>query len=194
MLDFLWAFMLLIGISFSAFQGNLSLIADSFFTGAMNAMDLCFQMAGIVAFWTGLMKIAEESGIVPAMTRKMRPLLRFLFPNLPTDHIAAIKISENLIANLLGLGWAATPAGLAAMEELAEINPQDGVASNEMCTFLVLNISSLQLIPVNLIAYRTQYGSVDPIAILGPGILATAASTLAAVLFCKWMNRNRRSS
>ena len=194
MLDFLWAFMLLIGILFAAFQGNLSLIADSFFSGAMSAIDLCFSMVGIVAFWSGLMKIAEESGIVPSLTRKMRPLLHFLFPNLSETHPAAIKISENIIANFLGLGWAATPAGLTAMEELAEINPKEGIASDEMCTFLVLNISSLQMVPVTLIAYRTQYGSVDPTAIVGPGILATLASTLAAILFIKWRTHGRKTS
>ena len=135
----------------------------------------------------------------------MRPLLRFLFPNLPKRHKAEEHISTNFIANFLGLGWAATPAGLKAMEELGKLEDdrragraagpvrKKGIASNEMCTFLTINISSLQLIPVNVIAYRSQYGSVNPSGIIGAGILATAVSTGAAVVFCKIMDRKRRA-
>ena len=137
---------------------------------------------------------------------RMRPLLRFLFPGLPRGHKAEAYISANFIANFLGLGWAATPAGLKAMEELGKleddrrngkvsgIERRKGIASNEMCTFLIINISSLQLIPVNVIAYRSQYGSPNPAAIVGAGIAATAVSTGVAVIFCKLMDRGRRSA
>lgn len=140
--------------------------------------------------------------MIQAFTRKIKPLIRFLFPGIPKGHPAGEQIAVNFIANFLGLGWAATPAGLRAMEELAKLEEERrgqgnaggdrkpmprGIASNEMCTFLILNISSLQLIPVNIIAYRSQYGSVNPTAIVGPGILATAVSTAVAVIFCKVM-------
>jgi spore maturation protein A len=142
----------------------------------------------------GMMQIADASGLIGKMTRGIRPVLHWLFPRLPADHPAMDQIAINCIANILGLGWAATPAGLKAMEELAKLEKErrspPGVASNEMCTFLILNISSLQLVPVNVIAYRSQYGSVNPTVIVGPAILATAISTAVGVIFCKIMVEN----
>ena len=134
-----------------------------------------------MAFWTGLMEIAQRGGLIRALTGRMAPVLKFLFPGLPVGHPAREHIATNFIANVLGLGWAATPAGLRAMEELGKLEEdrragraagparKRGIASNEMCTFLIINISSLQLIPVNVIAYRSQYGSVNPAAIVGAG-------------------------
>ena len=147
-----------------------------------------------MSFWVGLMEISSKAGIIPAASRKIRPVIRFLFPNLPAGHPAEEPITTNMIANILGLGWAATPAGLKAMEELAKLEEErkgkkPKSASNEMCTFLILNISSLQLIPVNVIAYRSQYGSANPAGVTGPAIVATFVSTLVAILFCKWMDR-----
>ena len=146
-------------------------------------------MLGVMAFWCGIMEIAEKAGLVKKAAEKLRPVIRFLFPQLPVGNKANEQIAINFIANILGLGWAATPAGLKAMEELAEIKKEKGlpeeVASNEMCTFLILNISSLQLIPVSVIAYRSQYGSSNPSAITGAAIAATLVSTATAVIFCK---------
>lgn len=194
MLNFLWGAMLLIGIVYGAATGRMNEVADAALSSAKEAVSLCITMAGIVAMWVGIMEIAKSSGLVERLTRKMRPLLGFLFPDVPGEHRAMEFISANMIANFLGLGWAATPFGLKAMEELAKLEKQrksvsPGTASNAMCTFLILNISSLQLIPVNIIAYRSQYGSVNPTAIVGPGIVATAVSTVVAVIFCKVMER-----
>ena len=133
----------------------------------------------------------------------LSPFVSFMFPGLPKGHKAKDYISMNIIANVLGLGWACTPAGLKAMEELAKLEEERGmpgyadesgrrVASNEMCTFLILNISSLQLIPVNMIAYRSQYGSVNPAGIIAPAIVATFVSTAVAVVYCKIKNRKQR--
>ena len=167
---------------------------------------MCVAMAGVTAMWVGIMRIAENSGLIAGIVRRMNPLLTYLFPEIPQGHPVRQHISMNLIANFLGLGWAATPAGLQAMEALGELEEErretgngrravpKGVASNEMCTFLILNISSLQLIPVNIIAYRTQYGSVNPAAIVGPAIVATAVSTGVAVVYCKVKNRKRGRS
>lgn len=194
MLNFLWGAMLLIGIVYGAATGRMNEVTDAALSSAKEAVSLCITMAGIVAMWVGIMEIAKSSGLVERLTRKMRPLLGFLFPDVPGEHRAMKFISANMIANFLGLGWAATPFGLKAMEELAKLEKQrksvsPGTASNAMCTFLILNISSLQLIPVNIIAYRSQYGSVNPTAIVGPGIVATAVSTVVAVIFCKVMER-----
>ena len=194
MLNLLWGAMLLIGIVYGAATGRMNEVTDAALSSAKEAVSLCITMAGIVAMWVGVMEIAKSSGLVERLTGKMQPLLRFLFPAVPRDHRVMEFISANMIANFLGLGWAATPFGLKAMEELAELEKQrksvsPGTASNAMCTFLILNISSLQLIPVNIIAYRSQYGSVNPTAIVGPGIVATAVSTVVAVVFCKVMDR-----
>lgn len=192
MLNYLWALMILVGILYGVFTGNVSAITEAAIDSSGEAISLCITMAGIMAFWMGLMEIATEAGIVEKMTRGMRPVLRFLFPSLPQDCKATEYIATNMVTNVLGLGWACTPAGLKAMEELKKIEEKKGnhhVASREMCTFLIINISSLQLIPVNMIAYRSQYGSVNATAIVGPAILATMVSTLAGVIFCKIAER-----
>ncbi|MCI5699972.1 MAG: nucleoside recognition protein [Lachnospiraceae bacterium] len=227
-MNYLWAFMILIGIVYGACTGNMQGVADAALSSAQEAVELALTMCGVMALWVGLMEIAQKAGLVEKMSRGIRPFLNFLFPNLPEDHAAREYISTNIIANFLGLGWAATPAGLKAMEALADLEEERraisgkrdeekrtvrselhqtgqrdrhwisamprGAASNEMCTFLIINISSLQLIPVNIIAYRSQYGSVNPTAVVGPAILATAVSTLAGVIFCKVMDRKKRSA
>ena len=163
---------------------------------------LCITMLGILSFWMGLMEIGSEAGLIHGLTMKMRPFLHWLFPGIPEGHPAMDAISTNCIANVLGLGWAATPAGLKAMEELSQLEGDrrkkhllgavpESTASQEMCTFLVFNISSLQLIPVNIIAYRSQYHSTSPAAVTGPCFAATMVSTLAAVIFCKIMDHLR---
>lgn len=201
MLNYLWGFMLLIGVIYAAITGTLPSITDAALDSAKEAVTLCITMIGVMSFWVGLMRIAENAGIIAGATRKLKPFLRFLFPKLPPDHRANEYIATNMIANIFGLGWAATPAGLKAMEALSELEedrrigtlPQKacpkGTASNEMCIFLIINISSLQLIPVNIIAYRGQYGSVNPPSIVAPAIIATAVSTGIAVLFCKVMEK-----
>lgn len=183
MLNYIWAFMILVGILYGSVTGNISAVGNGILDSAKEAVSLCVTMLGVMALWTGIMEIANESGLIRAATNRIIPIIRGLFPELPKEHKAWDYISLNIIANILGLGWAATPAGLKAMEELQSLNRSD-VASDAMCTFLIINISSLQLIPVNIIAYRSQYGSVNPAAIVAPAILATLVSTLAAVFYC----------
>lgn len=201
MLNYLWAGIILAGILFGAFNGRMEEITNAALDSSKEAVTLCITMIGVMAFWTGIMEIASKAGIIGMASRKMRPLIRFLFPDIPEGHRAGEYITTNFIANFLGLGWAATPAGLRAMEELGRLEEdrrsgkafgparEKGVASNEMCTFLIINISSLQLIPMNVIAYRSQYGSPNPAAIVGAGIVATMVSTGAAVIFCRIMDR-----
>ncbi|XCP85390.1 nucleoside recognition protein [Roseburia hominis] len=204
MLNYLWAGMIIVGVVFAAFTGKMPDITNAALDSSREAVTLCITMMGVMSFWVGIMEIAKKAGVLESTSKRMGPFIHFLFPSLPKDHPAQEAIAANIIANVLGLGWAATPAGLRAMDELGKLEEdrrrgrlagpvrKKGVASNEMCTFLILNISSLQLIPVNVIAYRSQYGSVNPTAIVGPGIMATAVSTGVAIVFCKMMDRGRR--
>ena len=239
MLNYIWAFMILIGVVYGAIAGRMAEVTNAALDSAGDAVSLCITMIGVMALWVGLMEIAQKSGLIAKLTRGIQPFIRFLFPRIPEGHPAREYIATNLIANVLGLGWACTPAGLKAMEELAKLEVERGtpgyvsadgiaanggvemaggrakgrvmggialegnsagkergkwerVASNEMCTFLILNISSLQLIPVNMIAYRQQYGSVNPAGIIAPAIAATFVSTAVAVVYCKGKDRRRR--
>lgn len=195
MLNYIWAGMILLGVIYGVCTGQMSALTGGALDSARDAVSLCITMAGVMALWMGLMEIAQESGMITKMTKGIRPFLKFMFPGLPEDHPAGEYIATNLIANVLGLGWACTPAGLKAMEQLAELERQreeqqiPRAASNEMCTFLILNISSLQLIPVNMIAYRSQYGSANPAVIIAPALVATLFSTIIAVIYCKWKDR-----
>lgn len=183
MLNKLWGLMILIGILFAAFTGRIGNVGTAAIDSSKEAVTLCITMLGVMSMWTGLMNIAKKAGIIDALTKGLRPVLAFLFPGVPKDHKANEYMAANMISNVLGLGWAATPAGLKAMEELKELNHGSHIASEDMCTFLIINISSLQLIPVNIIAYRSQYGSVSPTSIIGMGLVATIISTAAGVVF-----------
>lgn len=195
-MDYLWAGMLLIGILYGTFTGNILEVSEAALSSAGEAIQLCVTTAGVLTLWTGLMEIAKTSGIIASATRMIRPLISYLFPNLPKNHPAVEHIALNFIANFLGLNWGATPAGLMAMEELRNLEKERGnplhIASDEMCSFLIINISSLQLIPINMIAYRQQYGSVNPTAVIGPAIVATLINTIAAIVFCKLMESRRK--
>lgn len=206
MMNYLWGGMLVIGIVYGAITGNMQAITDSVLTSAKEAVTLSLTMLGIVAFWSGLLEVAVEAGVMESMTKILQPLLHYLFPKIPKEHPALSSIAVNFVANILGLGWAATPAGLKAMKELAQLERERGnpayletdknhtgelirTASDEMCTFLVMNISSLQLVPVNVIAYRSQYGSVNPAGIIMPAIVATLINSGVAVVYCKMMEK-----
>lgn len=212
MLNYIWALMILIGVVYGAIAGKMADVTNAALDSAGDAVSLCITMIGVMALWVGLMEIAQKSGLIAKMTRGIQPFITFLFPRIPQGHIAREYIATNLIANILGLGWACTPAGLKAMETLADLERERGneeylekdrmnparadqkrqvSASDEMCTFLILNISSLQLIPVNMIAYRSQYGSVNPAGIIAPAIAATLLSTVVAIVYCKAVTHKR---
>lgn len=225
MLNAIWACMILGGIAYGAFCGTLKEVGVQALESAKAAVELCITMVGVMSLWLGMMQIARASGILQGMTKILTPVLHFLFPRIPQGHPAMEEISTNLISNILGLGWAATPAGLRAMKALEQLEAErgnkeyiaendesrdikDGIqkgieekrksfvrhATDEMCTFLVINISSLQLVPINIIAYRSQYHSKNPAGILGPALLATLFSTLVAVLWCKIRSSRRRKN
>ena len=196
MLNFLWAGMIIIGVFYAALTGNIAEVTNAALDSSKEAITLCLTMLGVMSFWMGLMEIATKAGIIRTLSRLLRPAIRFMFPKIPKGHKANEHITTNLIANILGLGWAATPAGLQAMEALGELEEERGmdrsIASDEMCTFLIVNISSLQLININIIAYRSQYGSVNPTRMVGAGIVATIISTLVGCAYCKIKNRKVR--
>lgn len=214
MLNYIWAFMVIAGVLYGGIQGGVVIgsVADGALDSAKEAVELCIVMLGVVGMWNGIMNIAKEAGLIARWTKGFDPVISFLFPRIPKNHPVRQDIATNMIANILGLGWAATPAGLTAMRGLAglareqklwlaegdDIGHEKGrggnVATDEMCTFLVMNISSLQLIPMTIIAYRSQYGSADPTAVIGPGLVATLTTTLVAVVFCKIMCRRRRKA
>lgn len=194
----IWGGMLLVGIIYGVMTGRTEAVSAAVLDSSRDAVTLCITMLGITGLWMGLMQIAQDGGAVSVISAKMKPLIRFLFPGIPENHPASGAITLNFAANFLGLGWAATPAGLQAMKELEALREQKGgeagTASDEMCAFLILNISSLQLIPVTVIAYRSQHHSADPAVITGPAIAATAVSTAAAVLFVKWAGRKKKKT
>ncbi len=205
MLNHLWGYLILLGIGFGIITGQVEALSNAALDSAGEAVTLSITMLGIMAMWMGFIEIAKRAGLLDSMTRGLRPVLHFLFPRIPAGHPACEYIAANIIANVLGLGWAATPMGLKAMKELAKLererlhadtdsksmNKNLTKASDEMCTFLIINISSLQIIPVSVIAYRTQYGSVSPASIVLPGLIATTVSTLVAVIFCRIMCRHK---
>lgn len=197
MLNKLWGIMIIVGIAFAAFNGKISETGIGLLDSSKEAVTLCITMLGIMSMWTGLMNVAKKAGIIDGLTRIMRPVLVFLFPGIPRNHVVNEYIAANMISNILGLGWAATPVGLKAMQELKKLNGNSDRASTDMCTFLIVNMSSLQLIPVNIIAYRSQYGSVSPAGILAAAIIATTCSTAAGIVFSKcaarFSDKNRKA-
>jgi spore maturation protein A len=197
MLNKLWGGMILAAILVAIATGNIPELTNAAIESARDAITLCITMLGILAMWSGLMTVAEKAGLVQALAQKARPLLRYLFPDLGRNHEAHEPIATNFIANILGLGWAATPSGLRAMKVMQQENPQKDTATRSMRMFMVINMSSLQLVTISVVAYRMQYGSANPSEIIGPGMVVTGITTILAVAFCKILdgferNRERR--
>jgi len=184
MINYLWSGMILASIVIAAFTGKMQEVTAAAIGSAKDAVMLCVTMLGVISMWTGLMKVAEKAGVIGSVASWMQRPLRFLFPDVPRGHIALCHISTNFIANMLGLGWAATPAGLKAMESLQSLNKKSDTATNAMRMFMVINMSSIQLVSMNIIAFRMQYNSANPSEVIGPGLLATFISTAVGIAFC----------
>ena len=190
MLNGIWGFFVIGGILTGAFLGRMDLVTQAVIGGGKTAIELAFAMAGVVAVWSGVLKIAEKGGMIDALAGKMTPIMDVLFPSVPRHHKARKYIAANFAANFLGLGWAATPAGLLAMKELQKLNWEEkGTASAAMCMFLTVNMTSLQLVTVNILAFRAEYGSQNPAEIVGAGILATIITTIVGTLAAKIVER-----
>lgn len=185
MMNGIWLGLFLIGILVAAVTGKIELVTEGVLSGAKDGVIVSFGLISIIAFWLGMMRIAESAGLVAGLSRLVRPLARWLFPSVPADHPAMGSLIANMSANLLGLGNAATPLGLKAMRELQELNAHSDTASDAMCTLLALNTASLTLIPATMIGLRMQFHSLAPTAIVAATILATLVATAAAI----WLDR-----
>ena len=191
MLNAIWVGLVLCSVVLSVFNGTTTAVVAALTTAAQQAVTLAVALIGIMSLWLGLMKVAEAAGILQALCRFTRPLLRPLFPDIPADDPALAAVTLNLTANCLGMGNAATPFGLRAMEQLQRLNQHPNVASNAMCTFLALNTSSVQLIPTGAIAILAASGAQHPSWIILPALLATLCSTIVAIISVKWCQQWR---
>ena len=191
MINYIWAFMIISGICLSFFTGNIEAVSTTIIDSCSTAVELCIGMIGIYALWMGLMKIAKESGLVEKLSFSMQPVLSRLFPGIPTHSPAMGFISLNIIANMLGMGNAATPFGLKAMADMQKYNKDRYVATDDMCMFLIINASSVQIIPSTVIALRQASGSLAPAEITLTALFATTCSTIVGIAAAKALRSHR---
>ena len=189
MVSYIWLFLIIIGIGYSFLTGNLDIINDSILTNGNDALDLMLSILPIIVLWTGIMKIAETSGLLRKFAKLVEPILSRLFPSVPKDNPALGFIASNIAANMMGLGSAATPFGLKAMSELQKINDKKDTASVAMITFLVLNTAGVTIVPTTVLALRIAHGSVNPSEIILPGVIATFCSSIGGLLLDYFIRR-----
>jgi spore maturation protein A len=185
MLNYIWLGLIVISVVVAGINGKLDAVTKAAINSAKTAVEISFGLIGIMALWLGIMKIAEDGGLVKIVARMIKPITTRLFPDVPADHPAMTSMLMNIAANALGLGNAATPLGLKAMEELNKLNPNPGTATNAMCTFLALNTAGFTLIPATIIAVRASAGSSNPTEIIGASIIANLSATIMAVIAVK---------
>lgn len=189
MLNYIWVGLLLIGFLVGIINGRIDQVTKAAMDSAQSAVMVCIGLLGVMCLWTGLMKVAEKSGLVTSIGRLVRPILVFLFPEIPKNHPATGAIVMNLVANFLGLGNAATPLGIKAMSELQSINKDKKTATDSMCMFLVLNTAAIQLVPANIIALRSSAGSEKPSEIIVCIWIASICATIMGVIAAKLLAR-----
>lgn len=194
MLNYIWAGMLITGIIVGAMNGRIDEVTKAIITSSQNAIELSIGLLGVMCLWTGLMGIAEKSGIIEGIAKILRPLIKFLFPEIPKNHPAAGAIVMNLVANFFGLGNAATPLGIKAMKELQKLNKQKDTSTNAMSTFLVLNTCCVQFIPATIIAVRASAGSKNPAGIIGTIWVATICGTIVGIIAVKFFSAVYKSN
>lgn len=192
MVNLIWVFMFVIGMAYAAINGKMEQVNKAIFDSAQEAVTISLGLISILVFWLGIMNLAQNAGLLEKLSRLFQPIAKRLFPEIPPDHPAMGYILSNMIANIFGLGNAATPAGIKAMEQMKEINDNKTEASRSMITFLAINTSSLTLIPTTVIAIRMNYGSTSPTDIVGTTIVATICSTLAAILIDRYFYYRRQ--
>ena len=191
MLDYIWSFLMIISFVFGIINGRSGQVTQAVFSGAQSAVTLCLTFAGTIALWSGLMNIAEKSGITKALSATLKPIIKLLFPGLNPKSPAARAICMNISANMLGLGNAATPFGLEAMKQLDIQNPVKGVASNHMITFVVVNTASIQIIPTTIAMLRSKYGSSNPMDIITAVWITSICSLIIGVIIASLLNKNK---
>ncbi|MFO1441757.1 spore maturation protein [Bacillus sp. Bva_UNVM-123] len=186
MVNIIWVLLTVIGVIFAMLNGTMAEVNEAVFKGASEAVTLCIGLISILVFWLGIMRIAEEAGLLNKLSLFFRPIVKRLFPEVPNEHPAMGYILSNMIANMFGLGNAATPLGIKAMEELKNLNGGKNEASRSMITFLAINTSSITLIPTTVIAIRMNYDSLSPTEIVGPTLIASICSALGAILIDRY--------
>ena len=189
MVNGIWIILILAGLIMGLITGRLEAVTQSAIESAKYAVELCFGLIGIYALWLGLMRVAEKSGLVNAISKRMSGIMKFLFPEVPKRHPAMGAMTMNIIANMLGLGNAATPLGIKAMHELQSLNLNKDTATHGMCMFLIINTSSVQLIPATVVALRSAAGSKNPTEIIGTALAATFCSTFVGIVAAKILAR-----
>lgn len=197
MMNYVWAAMMLLSVAFGGASGRIDAVSEAMFSGASQAVELCLTLLGMLCLWSGLMRVADGAGLTTVLGKMLSPILRVIFPGLPSDSPAARAMSMNVAANVLGLGNAATPLGLKAMQELQKLNPIKDTASDYMLTFVVLNSVSVQLIPTGTAVLRENFGSANPMEIM-PAVwissIASAAVGIAlAMLLCRRKRRKQQA-
>ena len=192
MVNYIWIFLILIGLFFALLTGNFDTINNSILTNGKKGLDIIISIFPVIVLWTGIMKIAEDSGLLKKFAKFVEPLLSRLFPSIPKDNPALGYIASNIAANMMGLGSAATPFGLKAMKELQDINSKKDTASEAMITFLVLNTAGVTLVPTTVLALRIAHNSANPSEIIIPGIIATFCSSLGGLLLDFLIRRKKR--
>ena len=189
MLNYIWFGLMMIALIVGAINGKLTEVTNAAVNSAATSVEIALGLIGIMAMWLGIMKIAEEGGLIKILARAIRPVARFLFPEIPDGHPAIGSMMMNVTANWLGLGNAATPLGLKAMEELQSLNKKNDTASNSMVTFLAINTASITFIPMTVIAVRTELGSANPFEIISTAIFASTCACIAAITASKLLSK-----
>jgi spore maturation protein A len=189
MLNYIWLAMIVLAVAVGGINGRIQDVTKSAIESAGNAVTIAIGLIGVMALWLGIMKIAEDSGLMSLVARAIAPVLKKLFPDVPAGHPAMASMTMNIAANMLGLSNAATPMGLKAMEDLEKLNTNPGVATNAMCTFLTVNTAGLQLIPATMISIMASAGSKEPTAVIGTTIAATMAALIVGITTVKILER-----
>lgn len=196
MLNIIWPIFIIISFAFAIFSGNIDKLNESIFSSTSEAVNLSISLLGTICLWNGIMQIASKTSIIEKITNFLRPFMKFLFPDIKEDSTASKEISMNMVANILGLGNAATPLGLKAMKTLQKENKNKDTLSNSMITFIVLNTASLQIIPTTVIAIRNSLGSTNPTKIVFPVWIATVCAAIAGItatrIFIKIYGKEKR--
>ncbi|AFU12127.1 spore maturation protein A [Bacillus thuringiensis MC28] len=191
MVNLVWAAMAVIGIVYAMINGTMEEVTKAVFDGSKDAVTICIGLISVLVFWLGLMKIAEEAGLLKKLVTLFMPIVKRLFPEIPKDHPSMGFILSNMMANFFGLGNAATPLGIKAMEQLKELNGGKDSASRSMVTFLALNTSAITLIPTTVISIRMTYESANPTEIVGVTFIAQVLSMIGAIWIDRYFYRRR---
>ena len=191
MINYIWFFLIVISIGVATLTGNLEIINEAIITDAQEGVTFAISLIGIMSMWMGLIKIAEKSGLLKSISKLITPITSFLFPSIPKDHPAMSSIVMNMVTNMFGAGNSATAIGIKAMEEMNTLNPNKKIATNDMCMFLIINMSSIQLIPLTVLKIRADAGSLNPTEIIGTTLIATTVSTVVGITAAKISQKGR---